>query len=159
MRRPSRVPPSPQCRSGPVHGLGGAARIESGYSVLVGLVAEALAAFLLVMAYYALVVEEHTSRGVAGLGVGLAYGAAILGLAPITGASANFARTLGTDVSLAVGGGDAAWGDLWIYAVGPLVGGLVAIYVYDVLVAGKPLMAPTTRPVTPTAGPAAAHPA
>lgn len=140
-------------------GLGGAVEVAAGYSMLVGLVAEALAAFVIVLAYYALVVEEQASRGVAGLGVGLAYGVAILGLAPIAGASANFARTFGTDVSLAVGGGDAAWADLWIYAVGPLVGGVVAVYVYDVLVAGRPLMAPTTRPVTPTAGPAAAHPA
>jgi glycerol uptake facilitator protein len=141
-------------------GLGGAVRVEAGYSVTVGLIAEALAAFLLVISYYALVVEEQVNRGVAGLGVGLAYGTAILALAPITGASANFARTLGTDLTLAIGGGDAAWADLWIYAVGPLVGGLVAVYIYDVLVAGKPLMAPTTRPVTPTtAGPAAAHPA
>ena len=42
----------------------------------------------------------------------------------------------------------------------PLVGGIVAVYVYDVLIAGRPLTAPLTRRVTRgTAGPAAAHPA
>jgi glycerol uptake facilitator protein len=144
-------------------GLGGAVRVESGHTVLVGLVVEALAAFLLVMAYYALFVEERVNREVAGLGVGLAYGTAILAFAPVTGGSANFARTFGTDLSLALGGGTAEWADLWIYAVAPLVGGIVAVYVYDILVAGRPLMAPTTRRATHTtagpAGPAAAHPA
>jgi len=46
-----------------------------------------------VLAYYALFVEERVSRNAAGLGVGLAYGTAILALAPITGGAANFART------------------------------------------------------------------
>src|SRR6266545_3045550 len=83
-----------------------------------------------------------------------------IALAPITGASANFARTFGTDLSLALGGGHAYWGDLWIYAVAPLVGGIVAVYVYDVLIAGRPLAAPLTRRITTRrAGPAAARPA
>src|SRR5262245_35981191 len=88
-------------------GLGGAVHLNSGRTVLVGLLAEALAAFLLVLAYYALVTEERVGRATAGFGVGLAYGAAILALAPITGASANLARTFGTDLSLAFGGGHA----------------------------------------------------
>src|SRR6266498_3188757 len=85
---------------------------------------------------------------------------ALLALAPITGASANFARTFGAELSAKLGGGPAHWGDLWIYAVGPLVGGIVAVFVYDVLVAGRPLMAPSARPVRPgTAGTATATPA
>ena len=127
---------------------------------MVGLVVEAIAAFVLVLAYYGLMVEQPVTRGAAGLGIGLAYGTAILALAPITGASANFARTFGTDLSLAIGGGTAYWGDLWIYAVGPVVGGVVAVYVFDVLIAGRPFMAPTSRAVTRgTTGPAAARPA
>jgi glycerol uptake facilitator protein len=148
--------------AGITQGLGGATSLASGHALWVGLVVEALAAFMLVMAYYALVVEEQTSREIAGLGVGLAYGTVILAFAPITGGSASFARTFGTELSVALGGGATAWGDLWVYAVAPLVGGIVAVYVYDVLVAGRPLMAPVSRRVTGTtgtAGPAAAHPA
>jgi glycerol uptake facilitator len=135
-------------KAGVTAGLGGAVHRASSYSVLVGLVAEALVGFLLVLAYYALFVEEQVSRAAAGLGVGLAYGTAILALAPVTGASGNFARTFGTDLTLAFGGGHASWADLWIYAVAPLVGGIVAVYVYDVLIAGRPLMAPAARRLT-----------
>src|SRR6266508_1918251 len=127
-------------KAGITAGLGGAVHLNPTATVLVGLVAEALAAFLLVLAYYALFVEERVSRDAAGLGVGLAYGTAIL--------------------ALALGGGHAYWGDLWIYAVAPLVGGIVAVYVYDVLIAGRPLAAPLTRRITTRrAGPAAARPA
>src|SRR3989440_12482375 len=69
------------------------------------LVVEALVAFLWVLAYYALYVEERARKSVAGLGVGLAYGTAILALAPITGASGNFARTFGAELSANLGGG------------------------------------------------------
>jgi glycerol uptake facilitator protein len=126
-------------------------------STITALVVEALVAFLWVLAYYALVVEERVSRTAAGLGVGLAYGTAILALAPVTGASGNFARTLGAELSAKLGGGPAHWGQLWIYAVAPLVGGIVAVYLYDVLIAGRPLMAPATRRAS--TGRAAARPA
>jgi glycerol uptake facilitator protein len=98
-----------------------------------------------VLAYYALYVEERASKAVAGLGVGLAYGTAILALASITGASGNFARTFGAELSAKLGGGPAHWGDVWIYAVGPIVGGIVAVVVSDLLIAGRPLMAPMAR--------------
>jgi hypothetical protein len=44
------------------------------------------------------------------------------------------------ELSAKLGGGSARWDQLWIYAVGPTVGGIVAVYVYDVLIAGRPLM-------------------
>jgi glycerol uptake facilitator-like aquaporin len=111
-------------------------------TTVAALVVEALVAFLWVLAYYALFVEERASKAVAGLGVGLAYGAANLALAPITGASGNFARTFGAELSAKLGGGPAHWGQLWIYAVAPIVGGIVAVEVYDLLIARRPLMAP-----------------
>jgi glycerol uptake facilitator-like aquaporin len=123
------------------------------------LVVEALVAFVWVLAYYALFVEERASRSVAGIGVGMAYGIAILGLMPITGASGNFARTFGAELSAELGGGPAAWGDLWIFAVGPVVGGLVVVFLYDALIAGRRVTMPTIRRVpTGRRGPAAATP-
>src|SRR5436305_99888 len=70
------------------------------------------------------------------------------------------AGALGTALALAVGGGQASWGHLWIYAVAPLVGGIVAVYLYDMLIAGRPLMAPATRRLfTRRAGRTATRPA
>jgi glycerol uptake facilitator protein len=136
----------------------GATVLNPAATTVTGLVVEALVAFLWVLAYYVLYVEERASKGVAGLGVGLAYGAAILALGPITGASGNFARTFGAELSAKLGGGPAHWGDLWIYAVGPLVGGVVAVVIYDMLIAGRPLTARTSRRAstgrTATASPA-----
>ena len=63
--------------------------VSSHATTIAALVVEALVAFLWVLAYYALYVEERVSKAVAGLAVGLAYGTAILALAPITGASAT----------------------------------------------------------------------
>src|SRR6266545_1452564 len=131
--------------------------INPSATTVTALVVEALVAFLWVLAYYALFVDERGSKAVAGLGVGLAYGTAILALAPITGASGNFARTFGAELSAKLGGGPAHWGDLWIYAVGPIVGGIVAVVVYDVLIAGPPLMAPMARGAR-TGRPGAARP-
>jgi glycerol uptake facilitator protein len=115
--------------------------------MLTALVVEALVAFLWVMAYYALFTGESVNRTAGGLAVGLAYGTAILALAPVTGASGNFARTFGAELSAKLGGGPAHWGDLWIYAVAPIVGGIVAVEIYDVLIAGRPLMEPSKRPL------------
>lgn len=131
--------------------------ISPNATTVTGLVVEALVAFLWVLAYYALYVEERVSKAAAGLGVGLAYGTAILALAPITGASGNFARTFGAELAAKLGGGPANWGQLWIYAVAPVVGGIVAVYVYDVLIAGRPLTAASTGRIR--AGTATAKPA
>ena len=60
------------------------------------------------------------------------------------GGSGNFARAFGAELSAKLGGGATHWGDLWIYAVGRVVGGVVAVLIYDVLIAGRLLMAPAT---------------
>lgn len=88
------------------------------------------------LACYALVLDERAGKAAAGLGVGPAYGTAILALARITGAPGNFARTFGTELSAERGGGPVRWGDLWIYAVGPVVDGIVAVVIFDALIAG-----------------------
>src|SRR6266536_4537094 len=57
-------------KAGINHGLGGAVHLNPAATVVVGLAVEALAAFLLVLAYYALFVEERVSRAAPGLGGG-----------------------------------------------------------------------------------------
>jgi glycerol uptake facilitator protein len=94
-------------------------------------VAEAIGAFILVTAVFALAVAPNAPKGMAGMGIGLALATQIMVFGPLTGASVNLARTLGPDAVLSVAGESAAWSQLLAYVVGPLVGGLVAAFLCD----------------------------
>jgi glycerol uptake facilitator protein len=96
-----------------------------------GIVTEALATFLLVTAIMALAVDRRAPAGWAGFMIGLSVAAAILASGPLTGGSLNPARTFGPMLVTGIGGGDASWGDLPAYIVGPLLGGLLAAVTYD----------------------------
>jgi aquaporin Z len=90
---------------------------------LVGLVIEAILAFFLVNAVMnAGISGKATIPG--GLAIGLTLTFCILMGGPLTGASLNPARSLGP----AVATGD--YGDLWLYFVGPILGGVVAGLLY-----------------------------
>ena len=65
--------------------------------------------------------------------IGLAVAAAILVVGPLTGASLNPARTFGPLLVTTIGGGDTEWGDLPLYIVGPLAGGGLAAFAYDMV--------------------------
>jgi glycerol uptake facilitator protein len=108
---------------------------ETGY--VQAMVAEAIGAFILVTAVFALAVAPSAPKGMAGLGIGLALATQIMVFGPLTGASVNLARTLGPDAVLSVAGESAAWSQLLAYVVGPIVGGLVAAFVCDYLAAAR----------------------
>jgi glycerol uptake facilitator protein len=98
-----------------------------------GIVTEALATFLLVTAIMALAVDRRAPAGWAGFMIGLAVAAAILASGPLTGGSLNPARTFGPMLITGIGGGDASWGDLPAYVIGPLIGSVVAAFTYEVI--------------------------
>ena len=124
----------------------GATTIAGNVSQWQALLAEALVAFVLVTAIMAVAVDPRSPKVVSGLVIGLAMGAGILMVGAATGASANFARSLGPLVaSLLYETGDLPWGDLWIYAVGPLVGAAAAAFMYE-SVAGLERVSPAPRP-------------
>ena len=112
----------------------GATHVHRDVTVLGALVAEIVGAFLLVSAVYVLTVRERVPAGVAALGIGVALGAATLAVGPASGASLNFARTFGPELVVAIGGGPAEWSNIWIYAVGPVIGGALAVFAHDFLV-------------------------
>ncbi len=90
---------------------------------VIGLVLEALLTFFLVNAVMnAGISGKATIPG--GLAIGLTLTFCILMGGPLTGASLNPARSLGP----AVATGD--YGDLWLYFVGPILGGVVAGLLY-----------------------------
>jgi len=104
-------------------GLAATQTAAEGSQLFGALAAEALATFVVVAVVYRLI----GSGALYGLGYGLAYGAGVLAIASITGASMNFARTFGAELSLTFAGGDGAdWANIWVYLVGPLVGVVLA---------------------------------
>jgi glycerol uptake facilitator protein len=127
--------------SGAQAGLG-ATHVGEGFSVIGALIAEIIGTFLLVSAVYTLAVRERVPVGFAGLGIGIALGAAILAVGPVSGASLNPARTFGPELVLSFAG-DPDWANIWIYLIGPVVGAVAAVFVHD-------YFSPTTKPPATT---------
>jgi glycerol uptake facilitator protein len=113
-------------------GTGGTA-LGDGVSFLRGVVAETIGTFLLVTAIFALAVDRRAPAGWAGLIIGLSVACAILVIGPLTGGSLNPARTFGPLLVTALWGGDPQWGDLPVYLIGPVLGGLLAAWAYDLV--------------------------
>lgn len=115
--------------------LGGAGSTTLGQGVGYGsgIVAEALATFLLVGAIMALAVDRRAPRGWAGFIIGLAVACDILVFGPLTGASMNPARTFGPYVVTSLFGGSTPWSQMALYVIGPLLGGAIAAFTYDLV--------------------------
>ncbi|KAG6473799.1 hypothetical protein ZIOFF_067717 [Zingiber officinale] len=104
----------------PTHGLG------SGVGAVAGVVMEIIITFALVYTVYATAADpKKGSLGtIAPIAIGFIVGANILAAGPFSGGSMNPARSFGP----AVASGD--FSGLWIYWVGPLIGGGLAGLVY-----------------------------
>ncbi|HYI46707.1 MAG TPA: MIP family channel protein, partial [Actinomycetota bacterium] len=114
--------------------LFGATALSGDVNQWQGILAEAFIAFILMTAIMAIAVDHRAPKGWSGLIIGLALAGGILVTGAATGGSANFARTLGPMVaSLPYEVGNIPWGDLWVYAVGPIIGASAAALVYESL--------------------------
>jgi MIP family channel proteins len=93
---------------------------------------EAAMSFLVVLVYFATVLDERGAFGkVAGFAVGLAVMADVFVGAPFVGTSAaNPARSFGTALA------SRHWQNQGVYWIGPLFGGVVAGVIYDRLFLG-----------------------
>lgn len=101
----------------------GATLLADGVSPLQGFVLETILTFFLVNAVYNTAVSGKAAD-FAPIAIGLTLALSILMGGPLTGASLNPARTLGP----AVAGGNFA--DIWLYMLGPVVGGILAALLY-----------------------------
>jgi glycerol uptake facilitator protein len=129
----------------------GSTTLAGGVSFGRGVVVEAVATFLLVTAIMALAVDRRAPGGWAGLMIGLSVTCAIIVFGPLTGASLNPARSFGSLIATAIGGGDPEWGDFPVYIIGPLAGGVIAAFLYDAIARPR-LGAEETEPPQGTEG-------
>lgn len=133
--------------------LFGATVISDGVNQAQALLAEAFITFILVTAIMAVAVDPRAPKGWSGLIIGLGLAAGILVTSAATGGSANFARSLGPLIaSLPYEHPPIPWGDLLIYAAGPLIGGAAAALVYE-SVTGLEEVSPAPRPGAATGSP------
>lgn len=104
---------------------------------LQAVVAEAIGTFILVFTIYGVAVDGRAPAGWAGLIIGLVVAGIIFVVGPISGSSLNPARSFGPVLIQALFGGKQAWGQYWVYVVGPVVGAIAGAFAYEFLASPK----------------------
>jgi glycerol uptake facilitator protein len=95
-------------------------------------VAEFVGTFILVFTIFG-VVHRRASPGFAGVAIGLVVFAAIIPVAPATGASINPARTVGPMLVQQLAGGAVKWEQLPVYLAAELLAGALAAIAYTLI--------------------------
>jgi glycerol uptake facilitator protein len=113
--------------------VSGGTTVGAGFTKTQAAVAEGLGTFLLLATIMALAIDRRAPVGFAGLVVGLAVACEIMVIGPISGGSVNPARTFGPYLATEIFGGSTPWSQFWIYWAGPLVGGALAAFAYDLI--------------------------
>ena len=96
-----------------------------GVGDLRALVAEILVTFILVFVIISVATDDRAPAGVAPLAVGFALACGVFIAGPVTGGSLNPVRTLGPMIVA------FDFTAVWVYIVGPIIGGVLAALVYD----------------------------
>ena len=102
----------------------GATVLAGSVSSTQGVVVEAVLTFLFVNTIYNTAVSGKAGNQ-APVAIGLTLAFCILMGGPLTGASLNPARTIGPAIA------SGNYTDMWVYLVGPVLGGLAAALLYD----------------------------
>ena len=110
------------------------AHSPGGYSLLACLVAETLLTFFFILVILGST-DERAAKGLAPLAIGLCLTLIHLISIPITNTSVNPARSTGPAIVVAAGGDFWALGQLWLFWVAPLIGGLLAGLFYNAILA------------------------
>jgi|ERR1017187_5062547 MIP family channel proteins len=110
----------------------GAPTLAPDYTRTHGMALEAVLTFFLVFVFFATVVDVHGAFSkIAGFAIGLPVTMGILFGGPFTGAAMNPARAFGPALVA------PHWQNHGVYWVGPLIGGLLAAFIYDRFFLGK----------------------
>jgi glycerol uptake facilitator protein len=110
----------------------GVAAYGNGVGAGQAFVAEFVGTFILVFTIFG-VIHRKAAAGFAGLAIGLVVFAAIIPVAPATGASINPARTTGPMLVQQLAGGTVKWEQLPVYLLAELAAGVAAALLYTVI--------------------------
>lgn len=102
----------------------GATMPTSGTTDIQAFVMEMIVTFILVFVVAAVATDRRANAVVASIAIGFALGVAVLVAGPVSGGSANPARTLGPMIV------SGQFTGVWIYILAPLVGGAIAAGLY-----------------------------
>src|SRR5690349_1119370 len=94
--------------------------------------AEFVGTFILVFTIFG-VIYRKAAAGFAGVAIGFVVFAAIIPVAPATGASINPARTFGPMLVQQIAGGTVHWTQLPVYLAAELLAGVAAAYAFGVI--------------------------
>lgn len=97
----------------------------AGVGIGTALLVEIVLTFLLAWIIMGAAVDKRAPAGWAGIAIGFVVAIDILIGGPLTGASMNPARSFGPALAA------WHWVDHWIYWVGPIIGGLIAGFIYE----------------------------
>ncbi len=105
-----------------------------GFTLLAVLVSEVVltAVFLIVIMG---VTDKRSSKGFAALAIGLTLTLIHLISIPVSNTSVNPARSTGPAVAAAIGGESGPLGQLWLFWLAPIVGGVIGALVYKAMAA------------------------
>jgi glycerol uptake facilitator protein len=112
--------------------------------------AEFVGTFILVFVVFG-AIHRAAPGGFAGIAIGFAIFAGIVPIAPITGGSINPARTFGPMLVQQFAGGTVEWGQLPVYLLAELAGGVAAGFLYGFLVTARSTVRTATVPASRSA--------
>lgn len=119
-----------------VGGLG-APGVFPGITIVGALVAETVGTFILMLTIMGVAVDKRAPQGWAGWMIGLIVAGVITTMGNISGQGINPARSFGPVLIDSLVGGPNGWPVFWIYLLGPIIGAIIAVWVYDAFVKEK----------------------
>jgi glycerol uptake facilitator protein len=131
----------------------GVATYAASVSPVQAFFAEFVGTFILVFTVFG-VIHRKASAGFAGVAIGLVVFAAIIPVAPATGASINPARTFGPMLVQQIAGGSVSWSQLPVYLAAEFLAGALAALTYVAISRTRadavPIESEHSTPVTQT---------